>query len=140
VLVPVVNGWITPEQQRQRLAHINDFERMLSETGTVIVKFMLHIGFEEQRERLQERLDDPTKHWKFDMGDIAVRKQWGDYQKAYETLLSATHTPWAPWTIVPANSKTHRNLMVATLVRDKLKSLDLCYPPDDPALAGLKIE
>jgi len=120
VLVPVVNGWITPEQQRQRLAHINDFERMLSETGTVIVKFMLHIGFEEQRERLQERLDDPTKHWKFDMGDIAVRKQWADYQKAYETLLAATHTPWAPWTIVPANSKTHRNLMIATVLREVL--------------------
>ncbi|MDD2714075.1 MAG: polyphosphate--nucleotide phosphotransferase, partial [Simplicispira sp.] len=110
VLVPVVNGWITPEQQQQRLAHINDFERMLSETGTVVVKFLLHIGFEEQRQRLQERLDDPAKHWKFDMNDIAARKQWPAYQKAYETLLAATHTPWAPWTIVPANSKTHRNL------------------------------
>lgn len=95
VLVPVVNGWITPEQHRQRLAHINDFERLLTETGTVVVKFMLHISRDEQRKRLQERLDDPAKHWKFDLGDIAARKQWDDYQRAYATLLAATHTPWA---------------------------------------------
>ncbi|MDI1269821.1 MAG: polyphosphate--nucleotide phosphotransferase [Polaromonas sp.] len=140
VLVPVVKGWITPEQTAQRFAHINEFERLLAETGTVILKFMLHISFEEQGQRLQERVDDPTKRWKFSMGDLEVRKQWADYQKAYEALLGATSTPWAPWTVVPADSKTHRNLMVATLVRDKLKSLDLRYPPDDPALAGLKIE
>lgn len=140
VLVPVVQGWITPGQTTQRFAHINAFERLLAETGTVILKFMLHISFEEQGQRLQERVDDPTKRWKFSLGDLAVRKQWADYQKAYEALLGATSTPWAPWTVVPADSKTHRNLMVATLVRDKLKSLDLCYPPDDPALAGLKIE
>ena len=84
VLVPVVNGWITPEQHQQRLAHINDFERMLSETGTIVLKFLLHIGKDEQRERLQERLDDPAKHWKFSMGDIEVRKQWGDYRRAYD--------------------------------------------------------
>ena len=140
VLVPVVNGWITPEQQRQRLAHINDFERMLSETGTVVVKFFLHIGFDEQRQRLQERLDDPAKHWKFDMGDIAVRKQWADYQRAYEQLLAATHTPWAPWTVVPSDSKTHRNLMIATLLREVLHNLDLRYPRGDPALEHFTVE
>ncbi|HYW55358.1 MAG TPA: PPK2 family polyphosphate kinase [Polaromonas sp.] len=140
VLVPVVKSWITSEQTAQRYAHINDFERLLAETGTVILKFMLHISFKEQGQRLQERIDDPAKRWKFSMGDLEVRKQWADYQKAYEGLLQATSTPWAPWTVVPADSKTHRNLMIATLVRDKLKSLDLCYPPDDPALAGLKIE
>ena len=140
VLVPVVNGWITPEQQRQRLAHINDFERMLSETGTVVVKFFLHIGFDEQRQRLQERLDDPAKHWKFDMGDIAVRKQWADYQRAYEQLLAATHTPWAPWTVVPSDSKTHRNPMIATVLREVLQNLDLKYPPGDPALEHFTVE
>jgi PPK2 family polyphosphate:nucleotide phosphotransferase len=139
VLVPVVNGWITPEQTAQRYAHLNDFERMLSETGTVILKFMLHIGFDEQRERLQERIDDVTKHWKFAMGDLDARKQWKPYQKAYEDLLNATSTPWAPWTVVPANSKTHRNLMIATLVRDALQKLDLRYPPGDPALEGIKV-
>ena len=140
VLVPVVNGWITPEQTRQRYAHINDFERLLAETGTVVLKFMLHIGFDEQRERLQERVDDVTKHWKFSLGDLEVRKQWADYQKAYEDLLEATSTEWAPWTVVPANSKTHRNLMIATLVRDALKALDLRFPPEDPALKGLRVE
>jgi PPK2 family polyphosphate:nucleotide phosphotransferase len=139
VLVPVVNGWITPAQKKQRLAHINDFERLLSETGTVIMKFMLHISFEEQRLRLQERVDDPTKHWKFNLGDLEARKQWGDYQAAYETLLGATSTPWAPWTVVPADSKTHRNLMIATLVRDRLKSLGLRYPPEDAKLRGIKV-
>lgn len=140
VLVPVVNGWITPEQTAQRYAHINDFERLLAETGTVILKFMLHIGSDEQRQRLQERVDDPTKHWKFSMGDIEVRRQWADYQRAYEALLAETSTPWAPWTVVPANSKTHRNLMIATVVRDTLKALDLRYPPPNPALNGLHIE
>lgn len=140
VLVPVVNGWITPEQTCQRMQHINDFERMLTETGTVVMKFMLHISFEEQGQRLQERIDDPTKRWKFSFGDLEVRKQWSDYQKAYEALLTATSTAHAPWTVVPANSKTHRNLMIATMVRDKLKALGLKYPPDDPNLVGLKVK
>jgi len=140
VLVPVVNRWITPAQTAQRYAHINDFERLLAETGTVILKFMLHIGSDEQRQRLQERVDDPTKHWKFSEGDLDVRKQWADYQRAYEALLARTSTPWAPWNVVPANSKTHRNLMIATIVRDTLKALDLRYPPPKPALTGLRIE
>jgi PPK2 family polyphosphate:nucleotide phosphotransferase len=139
VLVPVVNRWITPEQTSQRYAHINAFERMLAETGTVILKFMLHISAEEQRERLQERVDDVTKHWKFSLGDLDVRKQWGDYQLAYENLLGATSTEWAPWMVVPANAKTHRNLMIATRVRDVLKALDLRFPPEDPALKGLRV-
>lgn len=139
VLVPPVSGWITPEQTAQRYAHINDFERMLSETGTMVLKFMLHISFDEQRERLQERIDDVTKHWKFNMSDLDARQHWKQYQKAYEDLLNATSTPWAPWTVVPANSKTHRNLMVATLVRDALQKLDLRYPPGDPALDGIKV-
>ena len=140
VLVPVANGWITPEQQRQRLAHINDFERMLSETGTVVLKFLLHISFDEQRQRLQERLDDPAKHWKFSMGDIEVRKQWGAYRQAYDALLNATHTQWAPWTIVPADSKTHRNLMIASILRAVLQKLDLRYPTGDPALGHFTVE
>lgn len=139
VLVPTVNGWITAEQTVERFAQINDFERMLTENGTVILKFMLHIGFDEQRERLQERINDETKHWKFSLGDIEARKQWKPYQNAYATLLNATSTPWAPWTVVPANSKTHRNLMIATLLRQALLKLELRYPPADPALEGLKV-
>ena len=139
VLVPPVSGWITPEQTRQRFVQINDFERMLSETGTVILKFMLHISFEEQGQRLQERIDDVTKHWKFAMGDLDARKQWKPYQQAYEALLGATSTSWAPWTVVPADSKTHRNLMIATLVRERLLQLGLRYPPRNPALKGIKV-
>ena len=137
VLVPAVNGWITPKQVRQRYAHINDFERMLTETGTVVCKFMLHISKEEQRQRLQERLDDPTKRWKFSPADLDARKQWDDYQRAYEAAITATGTPWAPWTIVPADSKTHRNLMIATVMKHVFTSLKLRYPPDDPALAKI---
>jgi len=139
VLVPPVKGWITPAQTAQRFEHINDFERMLTDNGTIILKFMLHISFEEQRQRLQERLDDPTKHWKFSLDDLEARKQWKQYQQAYENLLNATSTAWAPWTVVPADSKTHRNLMIATLVRDALQGLALRYPPGDPALEGLKV-
>ncbi len=139
VLVPPVNKWITPEQTAERFAQINDFERMLTENGTVVLKFMLHISFDEQRIRLQERIDDETKHWKFAMGDLDARKQWKPYQKAYADLLNATSTPWAPWTVVPANSKTHRNLMIATLIKQALVKLDLRYPPADPALKGLKV-
>ena len=140
VLVPVVNGWITPEQTQQRYAQINDFERMLTENGTVVLKFMLHISKDEQRARLQERIDDPAKNWKFSLGDLAVRKQWDAYQTAYAAAISATGTTWAPWTVVPADSKTHRNLMIATLVVRALRELKLQPPPADPALAKLKVE
>ena len=139
VLVPVVNAWITPEQTRQRYAQINDFERLLTQTGTVLLKFLLLISKDEQRLRLQQRLDDPTKHWKFEVGDLEVRKRWSDYQRAYGAAVAATGTPWAPWTIVPADSKTHRNLMVATLVKQTLLGLKLRFPPGDPKLAGLRI-
>jgi len=139
VLVPVVSGWITPEQTAQRYAHINDFERMLTETGTVVCKFMLHISKEEQRARLQERLDDPTKNWKFAVGDLDARKHWDDYQKAYADLVTATGTQWAPWTIVPADSKTHRNLMIATVMKKVFQDMKLRYPPTDPALKNIKV-
>ncbi len=126
VLVPAVNGWITKEQHHQRFGHINDFERMLTHTGTIVLKFMLHISAEEQRERLQERLDDPSKHWKFSMSDIEARSS-GAYRRRTKCCWPPP-TPWAPWTIVPANSKTHRNLMIATLVREVLKGLTALPP------------
>jgi PPK2 family polyphosphate:nucleotide phosphotransferase len=139
VLVPVIKGWITREETTQRFAHINAFEKLLTETGTVILKFMLHISKEEQRLRLQDRLDDPTKHWKFAVGDLEERTRWDAYQAAYAEAVAATGTPWAPWTIVPADSKTHRNLMIATAVKQSLQAMKLCYPPGDPALATIKV-
>ena len=140
VLVPSVNGWITLEQTQTRYGHINDFERMLTDTGTVICKFLLHISKDEQRERLQERLDDPVKRWKFAPGDLEVRKQWDAYQRAYSAAIAATGTPWAPWTIVPADSKTHRNLMIGSVVKQVLLKLKLGYPTGDPVLAKIKVE
>ncbi|HET9205506.1 MAG TPA: PPK2 family polyphosphate kinase, partial [Burkholderiaceae bacterium] len=122
VLVPVVNGQLTAQQVAQRYRQINEFERMLTEHGTVLCKFMLHISKNEQRERLQARLDDPTKHWKFDVGDLDVRKRWKDYMAAYDAAIRATGTPWAPWTVVPADSKTHRNLMIGTLMTQRLRA------------------
>jgi PPK2 family polyphosphate:nucleotide phosphotransferase len=139
VLVPVVRGWITKEETAQRYAQINDFERMLVETGTVVLKFFLHISKDEQRIRLQARLDDPTKHWKFALGDLDDRKRWDAFQAAYSNLIAATGTACAPWTIVAADSKTHRNLVVASAVKDALLRLKLRYPPGDPALSGIKV-
>jgi PPK2 family polyphosphate:nucleotide phosphotransferase len=139
VLVPVVLGTLPPEQTQLRFRQINEFERLLAESGTTVLKFMLHISPDEQRKRLQERIDDPAKAWKFMPGDLEVRKHWDAYQAAYGALLGATSTDVAPWTIVPADSKTHRNLMIGTLVRDKLRSLGLRYPPPDPAIKGVKV-
>ena len=139
VLVPVVRGWITRTETEQRFAQLNDFERMLTETGTIVLKFFLHVSKEEQRLRLQARLDDPTKHWKFAVADLDERKHWDDYQAAYSAMIAATGTSWAPWTVVPADSKTHRNLMVGTAVVEALRALKLRYPPGDPALAGIKV-
>ena len=140
VLVPVVNGQLAKAQVRQRYSQINDFERHLTENGTVILKFMLHISSDEQRKRLQERLDDPAKRYKFQRGDLEVRKHWDAYQQAYDRAIAATGTAWAPWTVVPADSKTHRNLMIALALRDTLAGLKLRYPDDDPSLVGLKVE
>jgi PPK2 family polyphosphate:nucleotide phosphotransferase len=139
VLVPVVKGFITAQETQQRFAQINDFERLLVESGTVVLKFLLHISKDEQRERLQDRLDDPSKHWKFAIGDLEERTRWDAYQAAYGEAVSATGTPWAPWTIVPADSKTHRNLMIGSVVKQSLESLKLRYPPGDPALANIKV-
>jgi PPK2 family polyphosphate:nucleotide phosphotransferase len=138
VLVPVILGQLTREQVAERYRQINEFERMLTEHGTVICKFMLHISKDEQRQRLQERVDDPTKHWKFDLGDLDVRKRWDDYQAAYAAALGATGTPWAPWTVVPADSKTHRNLMIGTLLERRLLALKL-RAPHNPAYDKLRV-
>ena len=140
VLVPAVEGWIDATQLRQRYTQINDFERLLHETGTVIVKCMLHIGRDEQRERLQARVDTPGKQWKFSLGDLEVRQKWDVYQRAYEKALAATSTAHAPWYVIPADSKRHRNLMIAQLLVKTLEQMKLEAPPPDPALKGLIVK
>jgi PPK2 family polyphosphate:nucleotide phosphotransferase len=139
VLVPVVNGELDDTRLRQRLAHINDFERLLAETNTVVLKFMLHISRDEQRKRLQARLDDPTKAWKFDPTDLKARERWDDYQRAYQDALQATGTPWAPWWVVPADSKTQRDLFIATVLQSTLQALPLRYPALPEALKGVRV-
>jgi PPK2 family polyphosphate:nucleotide phosphotransferase len=140
VLVPVVNRWIDKDDTAARYEHIRHFERLLVDTGTVVVKCMLHIGFDEQRKRLQARIDDPTKHWKFSLGDLEVRKQWGQYQKAYEKALAATSSKFAPWYVIPANDKLHRNLMIAQLLVGELRAMKMKAPKPNPALKGLIVD
>jgi PPK2 family polyphosphate:nucleotide phosphotransferase len=139
VLITHVHGWIDDAERDRRVEAINHFERILSEHGTVIIKCMLHISADEQRARLQARLDDPTKHWKFSMGDLAERKLWPAYMKAYEHALRHTSTQWAPWYVIPSDSKTHRNLCVAEILYERLLALDLAYPPPVPGYADIRV-
>lgn len=140
VLITKVQGMIDGDECQRRYAQIRDFERMLAETGTVIVKVFLHISKEEQRERLQERLDDPDKQWKFNPADVEQRKKWNAYQRAYEQAIRETNAPHAPWYVVPANSKTHRNLVVASLLLETLEGMDLAYPAPHPDLSSFTVE
>lgn len=128
VLITRVNGWIDAAECKRRYRQINDFEQMLAETGTTILKFYLHISKDEQKKRLEERRDTPEKQWKFQPGDLAVRAQWDDYMEAYEAALSATSTKHAPWHVIPANSKLARNLMVSSLLIEALEALKMRYP------------
>lgn len=139
VLIESVHGWIDLAERARRYKHINAFEKMLAQTGTTIIKCFLHIGKDEQRKRLQERIDEPTKHWKFNLKDLDERKLWSKYQRAYDDMLEATASPHAPWWIVPSDSKTHRNLMVTTLLHDALVKLAPSYPAANPNLRGLRV-
>ena len=139
VLVVRVHGYVPEKQWRKRYAQINDFERMLVENGTVILKFFLHISKDEQRKRLQARIDDPTKRWKFQLGDVDERKLWKEYREAYEEAVEKTSTEHAPWIVVPADYKWVRNYVVAKTVVDTLEGLDMKYP-DPPDLKGVVIE
>ena len=140
VLVPPVNGWIDKDEMTRRCEQINAFESLLTDTGTQIVKCFLHISPDEQKKRLQARVDDPAKHWKFSMGDLEVRKQWPQYMRAYERALAATSSAAAPWYVIPANDKLHRNLMIAELLVRTLQNMKLAPPQANPALAGLRVE
>jgi PPK2 family polyphosphate:nucleotide phosphotransferase len=131
VLVVRVHKWITPQVCEQRLRQINEFERTLAENGTLILKFYLHISKEEQRKRLQERVDKPEKRWKFNPGDLEERKKWSDYMRAYEETLETTSTQWAPWYVVPSDSKTNRNVVISGVLKGALEELKMTYPKPD---------
>jgi PPK2 family polyphosphate:nucleotide phosphotransferase len=129
VLITRVHGWISDKVAKRRFNQINEFEELLSENGTVIVKFFLHISKEEQKERLEERIKDPEKRWKWSSGDLEERKLWDKYMKAFEDVISETSTERAPWYVVPANRKWYRSLVVADRVVDALESMKLKTPP-----------
>jgi PPK2 family polyphosphate:nucleotide phosphotransferase len=128
VLVERVHRLVPKDVWLARYRQINDFEKMLTKEGTTILKFYLHIDSEEQKRRMQERLDDPDKQWKFSEDDLAERKFWNEYMKAYEQALEATTKRWAPWYVVPANHRWFRDLLVSSVIVKTLTDLDMKYP------------
>jgi len=135
VLVVRVDSLVPEAVWRQRYEQINHFEKLLVDTGTTILKFYLHISREEQKERFEARLHDPTKNWKFSKDDLEKRQRWDEYMEAYEEALSRCSTPWAPWHIIPADRKWYRNLLVSRIIVEALEELDMRYPrlEEDPA-------
>lgn len=140
VLVVRVEELVPEERWRRRYDHIVAFEQMLAEEGTTIVKFFIHISRQEQKERLQARLDDPQKHWKFHRGDLATRARWDDYQTAYSEMLSRTSTVHAPWYVIPGDRKWYRKLVIGEIMVDLMESLNLAYPPPEDDLTDVVIE
>jgi len=138
VLVVRVHDLVPKNIWKQRYNQIVEFERILVLNGTLILKFFLHISRDEQRARLQKRLEDPTKHWKFKKGDLEERKLWNAYERAYEDALSKTSTQWAPWHIVPADHKWYRDYVVGSIIVDALERLHLKYPKTD--LSGIVVK
>ena len=140
VLVVRVHDLVPEEVWSRRYEHIRAFEKTLAEEGTTILKFYLHINQEEQKERLQARLDEPHKNWKFSKGDLAERALWDQYQAAYEDALAKTSTDYAPWYVVPANRKWYRNLVISTIIINKLKELNMAFPVPEEGLEDIVIE
>jgi PPK2 family polyphosphate:nucleotide phosphotransferase len=140
VLVVRVHDLVPKAVWSKRYDQINAFEETLITAGTTILKFFLWIDRDEQRERLQARLDDPTKHWKFRVRDLEERKLWDSYLAAYEEMLRRCSTPAAPWYVIPSNRKWFRNLAVADIVGDALADLKPEYPPSPDDLTGVVIE
>jgi len=131
VLIVKVHGWADPEEIERRYDAINDFEARLVDDGVTIVKCMLHISPEEQKQRLLARLDDPAKFYKYNPGDLDERARWADYRAAYEIALERTSTVHAPWHVVPSDRKWFRNYAVGRLLLEALRDLDPQWPPAD---------
>ncbi|WP_017935204.1 PPK2 family polyphosphate kinase [Nocardioides sp. Iso805N] len=131
VLIGRVRKLAEPKEIERRYGAINDFEQRLVDEGTVIVKCLLHISPEEQKKRLLARLDDPSKHWKYNPGDVDERQLWSEYAKAYEIAVERTNTDIAPWYLVPSDRKWYRNLAIGELLREALDGLGLGWPEAD---------
>jgi PPK2 family polyphosphate:nucleotide phosphotransferase len=128
VLVVRVHNLVQPAVWQKRYDQINEFEELLHENGTTILKFFLHISKDEQKRRLEARRDDPEKQWKFNPGDLAERNHWDEYQAAYEDVLTKCNCAHAPWHIVPANEKWYRNTIITRTIGDAIDALDCEYP------------
>jgi PPK2 family polyphosphate:nucleotide phosphotransferase len=140
VLVTRVHRLIQRSVWERRYREINEFERTLAEEGTTILKFFLHISRREQKRRLEERLDDPTKHWKFREADLLERRRWAAYQQAYQETLRRTSTPWAPWYVVPSDRKWFRDLVVCARIVRVLEGLGMRYPPLPPEFRSRRVQ
>ena len=140
VLIVRVHALVPEERWRKRYEHIRNFEKLLTDEGVTIVKFFLAIDRDEQRARFQERVDDPTKRWKFKPGDLEERARWDDYRAAFEEMLGETSTDYAPWYLIPANRNWLRNLAVGEILADALDALRPAYPPAAPGVEGTKVE
>ena len=140
VLIVRVHALVPPKVWKARFKQINAFEQYLAQNGVTILKFYLHVDLDEQKERLQARLDDPTKHWKFQLGDLDERNLWPAYMQAYADVLSLTSTTWAPWYLIPANHKWYRDLIISRVLVQTLEDLKMKYPPDTEELAGVMVE
>ena len=139
VLVVRVHELVPKKRWERRYDQINNFEQMLVEEGTTVLKFFLNISKDEQARRLQARIDDPAKRWKFSSGDLRERELWSEYQEAFEAMLSTTSTDHAPWHCIPSDRKWFRDAAVAEILRDALKGLDLAYPPGEPGIESIRI-
>ncbi len=140
VLVVRVRGLAPEVVWRPRYEQINEFEHLLTATGTKILKFYLHISKEEQAERFQARIDDPAKHWKFNHDDLKKRQLWDDYEAAHEEMLNQCTTKHAPWYVIPADQKWYRNLAIAQVLVDTLQRMDPRYPEADAGISDVVIE
>ncbi|HUG15833.1 MAG TPA: PPK2 family polyphosphate kinase [Thermomicrobiales bacterium] len=140
VTVTRVNGSIDRDTGLDRCRHIRAFERLLHDRGTHVLKFHLRISRKEQADRLRDRLEDPTKHWKFNPSDLQGRERWDEHQAAFEDAVNATSTDDAPWHIVPANSKWYRDAIVTRAIVERLRAMDPRYPPPVEGLERYRVE
>lgn len=140
VLVVRVNDLVPKEVWRARYDHINHFEHLLADSGVTIRKFYLHISKDEQKKRLEERLQRREKNWKFNPDDLKTRARWDEYMRAFEDAIYQCNQPWAPWYIVPANHKWYRNLFISTVIVESMEQMNMQYPPAPKGLGEIVIE
>lgn len=140
VLVVRVEELVSQSIWEARYEQINQFEKLLADTGTTILKFYLHISKEEQRERFQDRIDEPDKHWKFSHADLEKRERWNDYMQAYEAALHRCTTEWAPWYVIPADQKWYRNLAITRVMVGTLRNMNPQYPTSEVDTSDLKVD